>query len=58
MQKTLPKTLPRKGRDKSVGAKGDTKGGEAVSANNKLVGYGQTCRRPEGKKATHFAGFT
>ena len=42
MEKTLPETLPREGRDKSVGAKGDTEGADAVSGNNKLVGYGNT----------------
>ena len=42
MEKTLPETLPSVGRDKNVGAKGDTKGADAVSGNNKLVGYGKT----------------
>ena len=43
MEKTLPETLLSEGRDKSVGAKGDTEGADAVSGNNKLVGYGKTC---------------
>ena len=43
MEKTLPKVLPSKGRDKSVGAKGDTEGADAISSNNKLVGYRKTC---------------
>ena len=37
MKKTLLKTLPSEARDKSVGAKGDTEGADAVSGNNKLV---------------------
>ena len=51
MEKTLPKTLLSEGRDKSVGAKGDTEGADAILGNNKLVAYGETCgqaRRKEG----------
>ena len=42
VEKTLLETLPSEGRDKSVGAKGDTKGADAVSDNKKLDGYGKT----------------
>ena len=43
VEKTLPKTLLRKGRDKSGGAQGDTEGVDAVMGNNKLVRCTKTC---------------
>ena len=43
MEKTLPEELPREGRDKSGGAKGDTGGADTVLGNNNLVRYGKTC---------------
>ena len=42
MEKTLPETLPGEGRERSVGAKGDTEGADAVSGNNKPVWYRKT----------------
>ena len=44
MEKTLPKELPREGRDKSVRAKGDTKEADAVSSNNNFVTYEKILR--------------
>ena len=50
MEKTLPETLPSEGGDKSVGAKRDTEGADAVSGNNELVGYGKTYRQARRKE--------